>query len=125
MRIIPRRSRSKRFFVSLEALLFITLSSITLSTSLHAQNWNWDRDNRDRGDYQRDWRNDRGWRRQYERNPEGSQDVTENQKRACSPEVFRLCSRYIPDRDAITACLHNNIANLNPGCRAVMEGRLR
>lgn len=50
-------------------------------------------------------------------------DVSEAAKQACEPEVFRLCVRYIPDHDAITACLHNNVTRLNTGCRAVIEGR--
>jgi hypothetical protein len=36
-----------------------------------------------------------------------------------------LCDRYIPDRDAITSCLHDNFTRLNPDCRAVFGGRLK
>jgi len=47
------------------------------------------------------------------------------QRRACRPDVFRLCSEFIPDHAAITACLERKLDELNPGCRAVFEGRLK
>ena len=47
------------------------------------------------------------------------------QRQACKPDVFRLCRWYIPNRSAITYCLHKNIELLSPDCRAVMEGRLK
>lgn len=50
---------------------------------------------------------------------------TEVQRRACRPEVFRLCSKWIPNRDAISHCLMRKIGQLIPDCRAVMEGRLK
>lgn len=87
------------------------------------QNWSdWNRDSGHRDEYRHDYRrDDQGW----DRDGNNGGDVTETQKRACRPEVFRLCSWYIPNRDAITACLHSNIDKLNADCRAVMEGRLR
>jgi hypothetical protein len=102
--------------------------------SLHAQNWNdWHRDNDRREDYndhRDDWR-DNNWRedqrddhRDDDRRNQGD-NVTETQKNACKPDVFRLCSWYIPSREKITACLNQNIGKLTPDCRAVMEGRLR
>jgi hypothetical protein len=42
-------------------------------------------------------------------------------RRACTPDVFRLCGQYIPNREQIVACLHNNRRNLNPDCRAVFS----
>lgn len=56
---------------------------------------------------------------------DNNRDVTQVQKNACKPDVFRVCSWYIPNRDAITSCLHTNIDRLTPDCRAVMEGRLK
>jgi len=50
---------------------------------------------------------------------------TEVQRRACQPDVFRLCAKWIPDRDAITNCLVRNMGQLSPICRAVMNGNLR
>lgn len=52
-------------------------------------------------------------------------EETEVQRRACRPDVFRLCAKWIPSREAITACLIRQMQQLNPDCRAVMEGRLR
>jgi hypothetical protein len=48
-----------------------------------------------------------------------AQDGTPAQRNACKPDVFRLCAEFIPDRDAITACLERNVPKLNPDCRAV------
>jgi hypothetical protein len=38
---------------------------------------------------------------------------------ACTPDVYRLCSRYIPDEDSIVACLQRNVQNLSAGCHKV------
>jgi hypothetical protein len=45
-----------------------------------------------------------------------------NPEQACTPDVFRLCSDYIPDRQQITACLVKNRRALSPDCRTVMAG---
>ena len=50
---------------------------------------------------------------------------TAAQRTACKPDVYRLCKWYIPSRDGITYCLHQNLDKLSPDCRAVIEGRLR
>lgn len=47
------------------------------------------------------------------------------QRHACKPDVFRLCSEFIPDHTAITNCLKQNITRLGPACRAVFEGKLK
>jgi hypothetical protein len=39
---------------------------------------------------------------------------------ACTPDVFRLCSFYIPDESKIVACLKQNKKRLSPACRKVM-----
>ena len=44
-------------------------------------------------------------------------------RRACTPDVFRLCSEYIPNREQITACLHAKRRSLSPDCRMVFSGR--
>lgn len=106
------------------AFIVTMLWLLGLAGISQAQNWgDWNRDNDRRGDYRDDPRRDE-WRDNHDTRDD-NQDVTELQKRACRPEVFRLCSWYIPNRDAITACLHTNIDKLNADCRAVMEGRLR
>jgi len=40
---------------------------------------------------------------------------------ACTPDVFRLCSEYIPDAGQITACLARRKANLSPACQQVFN----
>jgi len=47
------------------------------------------------------------------------------QRQACKPDVFRLCSAFIPRRDPITQCLERNFDRLSEPCRAVFEDRLR
>jgi hypothetical protein len=47
---------------------------------------------------------------------------TQEEQQACTPDVFRLCSAYIPNEDRIVACLNKHMAKLSPGCRAVMKG---
>ncbi|MBY9045466.1 hypothetical protein, partial [Pseudomonas fluorescens] len=37
-----------------------------------------------------------------------AQEETLAQRNACKPDVFRLCSDFIPDRTAITNCLERN-----------------
>lgn len=44
------------------------------------------------------------------------------QQDACRPDVFRLCSSYIPDVGEIVACLRGNEARLSAPCREVMFG---
>lgn len=41
---------------------------------------------------------------------------TEQQRQACTPDVFRLCGAYIPDANRITACLRDNGARLSKPC---------
>jgi hypothetical protein len=38
---------------------------------------------------------------------------------ACTPDVYRLCSSYVPDEDAIVACLKRNVNVLSRACHAV------
>jgi hypothetical protein len=45
---------------------------------------------------------------------------TPEQQEACKPDVFRLCGNFIPNVDAIIACLKANEPNLNAACHAVM-----
>jgi hypothetical protein len=53
------------------------------------------------------------------------QPETQRQRDACTPDAHRWCQVYIPNRDAITACLKENIDNLSRDCRLVMQGKLR
>ncbi len=43
------------------------------------------------------------------------------QRAACTPDVFRLCSAQIPNVDAIVACLKREKSNLSPDCKAVFD----
>jgi hypothetical protein len=46
---------------------------------------------------------------------------TPAQKKACTPDVYRLCPGEIPNVRAITACLRRQKASLSEACRAVFE----
>jgi hypothetical protein len=46
---------------------------------------------------------------------------TPEQRKACTPDVYRLCAGEIPNVRAITACLRRQKANLSPACAAVFE----
>jgi hypothetical protein len=45
---------------------------------------------------------------------------TDEERRACTPDVMRLCREFIPSVSAITQCLVDKRAELNPDCRLVM-----
>ena len=47
--------------------------------------------------------------------------ATPEQKKACTPDVYRLCAGEIPNVRAITACLRRQKASLSNACRAVFE----
>lgn len=48
-------------------------------------------------------------------------EATEEQKEACTPDAFRLCSSEIPDASRVEACMRAKEASLSPRCRAVFE----
>lgn len=43
---------------------------------------------------------------------------TEEQRQACTSDVFRLCSAHIPDVGSIVTCMKARRSQLSPGCRA-------
>jgi hypothetical protein len=47
--------------------------------------------------------------------------ATPEQRRACTPDVYRLCAGEIPNVRAITACLRRQKSSLSEACRAVFE----
>jgi hypothetical protein len=47
---------------------------------------------------------------------------TQSQQDACRPDVFRLCTSFIPDVGQIVACLRGNEARLSDACHQVMFG---
>src|SRR6516164_2993639 len=46
---------------------------------------------------------------------------TEQQRVACTPDVFRLCSWEIPNVERIVSCLRREKSQLSAGCRQVFE----
>lgn len=44
---------------------------------------------------------------------------TPEQRKACTPDVYRLCAGEIPNVRAITACLRRQRASLSPSCAAI------
>jgi hypothetical protein len=52
--------------------------------------------------------------------PSFSQGTLE-QRLACTPDVLRLCSAFIPNADEITICLREKKAELSDACRTVFE----
>jgi hypothetical protein len=47
--------------------------------------------------------------------------ATAEQRAACTPDVFRLCSSAIPNVDRIVVCLKQQKSNLSKPCQAVMN----
>jgi hypothetical protein len=45
---------------------------------------------------------------------------TPDQRRACTPDVYRLCAGEIPSVPKITACLRRKKASLSDACRVAM-----
>jgi hypothetical protein len=48
-------------------------------------------------------------------------EATAEQRRACTPDAFRLCSAHIPNIEAITTCMRTNKSKLSPDCRAAFD----
>jgi hypothetical protein len=46
---------------------------------------------------------------------------TAEQRAACTPDVFRLCSSEIPNIPRIVACLKQQRPNLSKPCQSVMN----
>jgi hypothetical protein len=47
---------------------------------------------------------------------------TEQGRKACMSDVFRLCNAFIPNPEQIVACLQQNVNTLSSACREVMDG---
>jgi len=52
--------------------------------------------------------------------PSFSQGTLE-QRLACTPDVLRLCSAFVPNADEITICLREKNAELSDACRTAFE----
>jgi hypothetical protein len=48
-------------------------------------------------------------------------EASAEQREACTPDAFRLCSAEIPDVGRVTACMKANQTHLSPRCRAVFN----
>ena len=48
-----------------------------------------------------------------------AESATAEQRAACTPDAFRLCSSEIPNIPGITACMKKNFEKLSPACKAV------
>jgi hypothetical protein len=48
---------------------------------------------------------------------------TPEERQACTPDVFRLCSDQIPNADRIVVCLKQHVRDLSASCRMVMSDR--
>nr|WP_247376807.1 MULTISPECIES: hypothetical protein [unclassified Bradyrhizobium] len=46
---------------------------------------------------------------------------TPEQRAACTPDVFRLCSTFIPNPDDIAICLRERSSELSGACRQVIQ----
>ena len=46
---------------------------------------------------------------------------TPEQRAACTPDAFRLCSSCIPDPTGVEQCLRQNKSDLSDACRLVFE----
>src|SRR6266576_3110236 len=47
------------------------------------------------------------------------------QRMACTPDVLRLCSEFIPNADEITICLREKNAELSDACRTAFEAEMK
>lgn len=47
-------------------------------------------------------------------------DGTDVEQQACTPDVFSLCSAYVPDEGPIVACLKSKRVQLSPACAQVL-----
>ncbi len=56
--------------------------------------------------------------------PSLSQGTLE-QRLACTPDVLRLCSAFIPNADEITICLREKNAELSDACRTAFEAEMK
>jgi hypothetical protein len=58
--------------------------------------------------------------------PGTSHAYTPEQQQACQPDAMRLCGEFVPNADAITACMIRKKLQLSPQCRVFFRsGRSR
>ena len=49
--------------------------------------------------------------------PGSSLAYTPEQQQACTPDAMRLCGEFVPNVDAITACMIQKKSQLSPQCK--------
>lgn len=49
--------------------------------------------------------------------PGAAHAYTPEQQQACTPDAMRLCGEFVPNVDAITACMIQKKSQLSPQCR--------
>ena len=52
--------------------------------------------------------------------PGSAETYTAEQRAACTPDAYRLCSSEFPSVSAVTACMTKNFANLSAKCKATL-----
>ena len=50
--------------------------------------------------------------------------VTAEERAACTPDVFRLCSSALPSVKGIVACMKRERPKLSPACAAAFDARV-
>lgn len=53
--------------------------------------------------------------------PATAQSSDQEAAQACTPDVFRLCNEFVPDRARITACLFKKRLQLSPACKRFIK----
>jgi len=48
--------------------------------------------------------------------PDAGFAYTQEEQQACTPDAMRLCGEFVPNVDAITACMIKKKAQLSPQC---------
>ena len=48
-------------------------------------------------------------------------EATPAQRKACMPDAFRLCSKEIPNVNAVISCMAANKSQLSPACRTAFD----
>jgi hypothetical protein len=57
--------------------------------------------------------------------PGTSHAYTPEQQQACQPDAMRLCGEFVPNVDAITACMIRKKSQLSPQCRVFFRSGRR
>jgi hypothetical protein len=53
----------------------------------------------------------------------GGVEISPAEKRACAPDVIRLCRNFMPDQTAVFGCMQDKRALLSSACDKVARAR--